>query len=321
MNAEEKITNPSETVLSVVLVVGEKRRNAVYALQSILQQSLINRIEVLVVDCGDADITPLPGSDHPSVRVLHVLQQVSFGEARAQAVQQARSPIVAFLEEHCTAFPGWAEALVSAHAGPWAGVGGEVYNATAGKGISDAIYLMGYIHWTPPAKRGEDPLLASHNSSYKRKVLLSYGDSLPILLISEPVLQWKMCADGHRLFVEPEVKFMHINESKLSSLRGYFWWNCCFGYTRSKVFGWSKLKRTAYCVYSPVAPWLRVARMFVYIMRNKSERLWAFLCNMPLILAIQYYCTLGQVIGIIFGPGEAETHFTEHELNGGGPLR
>jgi len=206
MNVEEKITNPFEPVLSVVLVIGNKRRNAVYALQSILHQSLIERIEVLVVDCGGPGMPPLPGSDHPSVRVLHVSQQASFGAARTQAVLQARSPIIAFLEEHCTAFPGWAEALVSAHEGPWAGVGGEVYNATAGRGISDAIYLMGYISWTPPAQRGEDSLLASHNSSYKRKVLLSYGDSLLMLLTSEPVLQWKMKEDGHRLFVEPEAK-------------------------------------------------------------------------------------------------------------------
>lgn len=69
-----------------------------------------------------------------------------------------------------------AEALVKAHRGPWAGVGGEIYNSSSAAGFADPIYLMGHGHWVPPARRGEMELLASLDTCYKRDILLSYGD-------------------------------------------------------------------------------------------------------------------------------------------------
>jgi hypothetical protein len=43
-------------------------------------------------------------------------------------------------------------------------------------------YLAGYAPWIPPAERGESELVASHNSSYRREVLLAYGERLDGLL-------------------------------------------------------------------------------------------------------------------------------------------
>ena len=208
--------------LSVILVVGDKRDRAVDCLRSLIQQNTLDRLEVLLIDCG-LDATPLPGSENPRVRRIQLPSGTRFGHARAEGVRQARARIVAFIEEHCIVLPGWAEALVAAHQGPWAGVGGEVYNANAGVGLSDAFYLAGYAPWAPPAERGESELLASHNSSYRREVLLAYGERLDGLLLAEPILQWKLKEDNHRLFVEPDAKFMHHNEIGLQGLLTYYW--------------------------------------------------------------------------------------------------
>ena len=84
----------------------------------------------------------------------------------------------------------------------------------------------------PPAQRGPASHLAAHNSSYKRHILLEAGEALPRLMTSEPLLQEWLTGRGHQLLVEPEVRFLHINESKFGSLVGFYWWNRVFGAMR-----------------------------------------------------------------------------------------
>ena len=43
--------------------------------------------------------------------------------------------------------------------------------------------------------------LPGHNSSYKRDVLLGYGDRLESMMESETVLHWDLRAKGHRLYL------------------------------------------------------------------------------------------------------------------------
>ncbi|HKZ54708.1 MAG TPA: glycosyltransferase [Anaerolineales bacterium] len=307
--------SPAQPALSVVLVVGEARLRAAAALRSILVQSLADAMEVLVVDCASPEWTPLPGSDHPNVRVIRQPHGTDFGAARAEGVRQARATVVAFLEEHCIALPGWAEALARAHEGPWAAVGGEVYNANAGIGFSDAVYLLGYTPWLPPAPRGEAPSLAAHNSSFKRQVLLEYRDRLPRLLNAEPILFGMLRAAGQRLYVEPGAKFLHFHETRPSALRAYFWWNCCFGSTRATIFRWPRGKRWLYALSTPAIPLARLARLTLEVLRRRRERLWSLLSNIPAILLVLYVAVAGQALGLVFDPAGAEARFSRLELH------
>jgi len=301
--------------LSVALVVGRRRGPAAQALASILAQPNADRIEVLLMDCAGPALGSLAGCSHPSVRVVRLPLGTKFGEARAAAVRQARSSIVAFLEEHCITFPGWGEALVRAHAGPWAGVGGEVYNANPGDGLSDAVYFLGYGAWMPPAQRGPASHLAAHNSSYKRHILLEAGEALPRLMTSEPLLQEWLTGRGHQLLVEPEVRFLHINESKFGSLVGFYWWNRVFGATRADLAGWSKARRLRYALLSPGLVFLRFLRQARTVLWRHPNRWWALLWNSPLMLLIDAVAVWGNAIGALLGEAEADAHFTDRELN------
>jgi len=301
--------------LSVALVVGRRRGPAAQALASILAQPNADRIEVLLMDCAGPDVEALAGSNHPSVRVLYLPLGTKFGEARAIAVRQARSGVIAFLEEHCITFPGWGEALARAHAGPWAGVGGEVYNANPGAGLSDAVYFLGYGDWMPPAQRGPASHLVAHNSSYKRQILLEAGEALPRLLTSEPLLQEWLTGHGHQLLVEPEVRFLHINETKFSSLAGFYWWNRVFGATRSDLAGWSKARRLRYALLAPGLVFLRFLRQARTVLRRHPNRWWALLWNSPLMLLIDAVAVWGNAIGALLGEAQADAHFTDRELN------
>ena len=55
--------------LSVILVIGGQREREARALQSLLEQSAIDRMEILLYDLGPVDCPPIPGSDHPRVRL------------------------------------------------------------------------------------------------------------------------------------------------------------------------------------------------------------------------------------------------------------
>ncbi len=306
----------TEPILSVALVVGNQRERSARALQSVLEQDIIDQMEVLVMDCSVSGTPPLAGSDHPSVQIVRLAPDVPTGRTRAEGVRQARAPIVAFLEEHCIALAGWAEALVSAFDGPWAAVCGEFHNGNARVGISDAAALANHASFMAPADRRESELLAGHNSTYKREVLLEYGERLETLIRSETVLHWKLGEDGHRLFVEPDVKIVHYSETTLSShLAGLYAWNRCFGHTRAEVFSWPVWKRALYVFSIPLSPWARLARLFVLIVKRYPGQLGSFFRSFPTMLIGQTYFAIGRAVGVLFGIGNAEPRIMDLELN------
>lgn len=306
-------------ILSVVIVAGDPgtRKRLRGTLSSLLSQKTVDQMEVIIVDCSAPGTPPMRGSDHPSVRSIKLPRETTtMAEARAEGIRRAQAPIVAFMDEHSFAMAGWAEALVKAHQGPWAGVGGEIYNSSSAAGFADPIYLMGHGRWVPPARRGERKLLASHDTCYKRDILLSYGAQLPDLLMAEPILMWKLRADGHRLFLEPDVKSAHGYTVKLLTLVAFMAWNRCFGHMRAEVFHWSRWKRYLMASAAPILPLLRVVKLGAYLLKEHPVRLPTFLIGLPVILFAQYGAVLGEAIGLVMGKGDAEVLFTQSHLRG-----
>jgi hypothetical protein len=286
-------------------------------MHSLLHQMMIDRMEILVVDCGPPGTPALRGSDHPNVRTIKLPRDgTTMAAARAAGVHAARAPLVGFLDEHSFALAGWAEALVEAHSGPWAGVGGEIYNLSSAVGFADPIYLMGHGQWVPPAMKGEVGLLPSHDACYKKNVLLGYGDDLPELLMAEPVLMWKLRADGYSLLLDPSVKSMHGYTVNPLTLVAFYAWNRCLGFARAKVFKWTWSRRLIHAVLFPFIPWWRALRLFVYLLRHHPTRLPTFIVGWPMILLAQYGAALGEAVGVLFGKGDAEILFTQSHLRG-----
>lgn len=302
--------------LTVLIVVGERRDRAVGCLRSVLAQRAIGRMEVLILDCAPGDPPPIPGSEHPAVHRLKLPSDTLFSAAKTHGVRAASAPAVAFVEEHCRVHPGWAEALIAAHQGPWAGVGAEVHNGNPGVAISRRIAFLNYHPWLPPAPRAEFDMLPGHNASFKRDVLLSYGEELEELLRAEIVLHQRLRRDGHRLLLEPGARFSHINESTFASAaRGRFLWNRCYASLRARTFGWSWARRLFYVAATPLIPFYSLIRIFLSLMRRHPERLLAMLASAPLLWALQLVSVAGHSLGLLFGAGDAEARFSLYEMN------
>ncbi|MFV2044739.1 MAG: glycosyltransferase, partial [Anaerolineales bacterium] len=218
--------------ISVILLVGRRRKRSARALNSVLQQEGAEMAEVLLVDTAPEE-PALIGSDHACVQLEQVYERGTYGAMRADAVRRARAPIVVFIEDHCVACPGWFRAIEAAFEDPWAAVGPRMLNANAGIGVSDAIHFINYGLWTDGSGRGPVGLIAGHNSAYRREVLLGLGSELDSLLLSDTLLQWRLAKHGHQFLYEPAACIGHLYPTSLAiALRDVFFFHRCFGALR-----------------------------------------------------------------------------------------
>jgi len=305
-----------DPVLSVVLVVGPRRERAADALASVLAQADEVAMEVLVVDCEPPATPALAGADHPAVRVFRLPGDTTFGAARATAARAARAGVVAFLEEHARALPGWAAAVVEAHRGPWAAVGYEVHNANAEVGRGWISGVMSYGLFAPPMERGESHLVSGHNSAYKRDVLLGFGAELDRLLLVDLGLGARLRREGHRFFLEPAARIEHLNETTLAaSCRAYRSYHRLYGAARAREEGWSWRRRCLYVVAAPLIPFYYLVRFSRFLARRRPADLPRFLANAPYILVAQLTGAVSQAAGILRGPGDAARRFSVYEVS------
>ena len=315
-----RVTPPPE--LSVIVVIGGLRGRAGECLRSLLGQGLGERMEVLLVDLAGPGAPPVAGSDAPAVRVLELPPATTFPQARARAVREARGRVVAFVEEHAAALPGFAEALLGAHRGPYAGVGPAVVNGNPGVGTSDIAGLLAYGYFYPPCRRAEAEFLAGHNSSFKRDVLLGLGEDLDRLLRSDLVLHARLRRLGERLLVEPAAVLAHRNEVTLRGrARGIFLWYRSYAVLRAAEGRWSPARRAAYVAGAPLVPLYFLARFTPFVARHRRAHLALLLRHLPYVMASMLAGAAGQALGLLLGPGDAEARFTRFELAEPRPLR
>ena len=303
--------------LSVILAVGERRNRAPACLASLLEQEGIERLEILIYDLAPGSPEPIPGSDHPSVIVERLPPESLFSAAKARGVEAARAPVVAFIEEHCRALPGWAAALIAAHhRGPYAGVGPEVHNGNSNVPFSRSIHVVNYQMFYPGAARGERGMLPGHNSSWKRQALLAYGDRLEEYLRAEIVLHLRLVADGYWLLLEPAAKLAHWNESDLKSAsRGRYLWNRIYAHQRAKAFGWSMARRWSYILATPLIPLYSVVRLILWLARHRPDLLPTAMLGVPRISIAAIAAAWGHSAGLLWGTGDADARFTWFEMN------
>jgi hypothetical protein len=297
-------------------MVDKQRTRSAVALRCLLNQTLIDELEIVLVDFADAE--PLPGSDHPSVRLFREVKQRSIGQLRADYIAHAKAPIVAFYEDHVTVDNRWTEAILTAHMNDVVGVGGEVHNGNADQGISDVCWLFSYGRWLPPVPHGAATLLPGNNASYKRDILLSYGELLPSLLEIDMLLQQQLSKDGYSLMLEPTIKFAHSNEITVSSLcKGYYWFNRCLGNARLYMGLWSPYKRLFYMLISPIVPFIRTLKTVRYFARHRPSYLVTVVRHVHWLLLANSCAVIGQIMGIMPGSkiGLASVRFLDYELN------
>ncbi len=303
--------------MTIVLMVDRQRERGARALKSILDQTAIERLCVLLYDFAADVLAPITGSEHPAVTVIPVRYPSSIGTLRLAAFQRAQTPIVAFLEEHTRAHPDWAEAVLRRFAdNEWAGVGNEVHMLNPGGVVGDSLFVMNYMGFAAPADGGPALLLQGNNSAYRRDAVLGLGDDLLDLLEIESLLDWRLTERGYRLYLEPQARFEHANEHiVLAFWEGNYTFSRLFGALRAEAQGWTAFDRWARILAAPVIPFIRVARLLRYVVSKKPQHLPLILRGLPYIFSAHAASVAGQTMGLMFGEGNSRQQFLFYEMN------
>src|SRR5262245_42696463 len=184
--------------LSVILATRERYSAIRKTVSCLRNQTACSQIELVIVAPSrqvlELDVRQF--DQFACYQVVEIDRFESIGRANAEGVRHAKSAIVALAEDHCFPDPQWAEELIAAHEGPWTAIGPGVRNAKPKAAVSWADLLIGYGPWLAPSPSREAEFLPGHNTSYKRAVLLEYGDQLDSLLQAETVLHWDLRNKG-----------------------------------------------------------------------------------------------------------------------------
>ena len=301
--------------LSVVVITPDRVATVHKTLRHLRSQSICERIEVLIV----APTAEGLGLDESELRefcgyqVVEVGHMRSTARARAAGVRAAKAQVVAFTEDHAFPAPGWAEALVARHREGWAAVGPVMSNANPRSLTSWANLLIEYAPWLEPSEGGEREHLPGHNCSYKREALLQYGDRLEAMLDAESVLHWDLRAKGHRLYLEPKARTLHLNfAARTPSLALRFNGGRLFASSRAR--GWPAWRRALFALASPLIPLVRCARITCELFKpGRPRHLLPRLA--PALVVGLAFDGAGEMAGYAFGAGRAMAKLSDMEFH------
>lgn len=307
---------PSSPDLAAILVVGDSRARAQLALDSLYAQTIAGAVEIVIVDLKTSDAPKLSISSRTLTRYETLGPGATWGQARALAARIATAPIVAFIEDHCTAAPGWADALVRAHRQPWVAVGYAFANPRPESYLSRAILTSEYGCWQHPTTSRPARVLPCGNVAYKREVLLSLGDELESLLTPDFGLHERFNQRGLPMYIESQAIVAHDSLVRLSDLFAASFLFCrILASNRVRTQGWSRLRQIVYGLATPlVSPVVALWRLFAG--RRHTPADWgAFVVYLPVVLIKGLASALGESAGYLVGAGSSEVQFVKWELH------
>jgi hypothetical protein len=227
-------------------------------------------------------------------------------ELRARGLDVARGEVVGLLEDHARPDAGWAAAMIEAHQGPCAGVGGAIENGID-RALNWAVYFCDFGKYQNPVPAGESAFASDANVSYKRSALAPIR---PVWQKSfhEPAVNGALRSRGERLALAPRaVVYQHRSDLRLApAVKERFIWGRSFAAARGKGLG---ARRLVYAAASPVLPAVLLLRMTATALKRR-RRLGAFVRALPLTLLLTAGWAAGELVGYLTGAagGEAAPH-------------
>ena len=306
-----------ESALSVVLVAGSGAASIARTVWHMRQQSARSAIEFIVVVSDQDEVRGmnLGQSEFFAVNVVAVGPITERGDAAARGIKVANSPVVGLIEDHSFPEPGWAEALIRAHTGRWAGVGPSVENANPDTGCSCVNFLLSYVAFSGALTAGPRDLIPWHNSAYKRESLVPFHERLGHLLTWEGDLQDELRAAGHTLYLEPAARTHHANVSRFgSTIRQNLHRGRMLGAIRVKRERWPRWRQWAYAAAFPLYP-LAQLRYLAPVIRQQRYTLAMRVRVMLLLGPVLCAAAIGEAWGVLAGAGNASLELDNFDLH------
>ena len=307
--------NPSkQPALSAVLWTPDCYDTIRKTIASLRAQTIHERIELILFGPSEESMTG-PKTDLEGFACHQRIVLRSFEKSsviRAEGVRAARAPIVAFMQDHAFPVAGWAEALLRCYEGPWAGAGFVFANDNPNTATSWVNFLLQYGEWADPPPGGTPTHIGGHMASYRRDVLMAYGEELPRKLETSVAMHWELIEQGHLFAIAPGALVYHQNHSRFwPSLELRFQTGRLFAANRSAK--WSVTRRVAYALAAPLIPPLRLSRLLRAAVRVGQARRLPQLVLIGTVLLI--FDGAGQAVGALAGHGGAMEWITKIEYH------
>ncbi|MGH8034616.1 MAG: hypothetical protein ACREO9_05275, partial [Lysobacterales bacterium] len=263
--------NKDQAQLSVVVITLGTFASISHLMRYLEAQTAKALIEIVIV-CPSEDQLALDTGRMPGFagyKVVAIGPFIALHAPRVAAVFHASAPVIAYTEDHCFPAPGWARALIDAHKGPWAAVGPIIGLANPQTYMAWTSYFMQYGDWVVNnALSGHESRdIAGHNSSYKRDLLLAYGDELKAIMLFDTALHQDLQDRGHKLYVEPAARAYHVFITRLAPFcREHYYIGRLLAATRAQR--WPRRRSVIYTLGSPLIPLVRLYRILRLMRRH-----------------------------------------------------
>jgi hypothetical protein len=287
--------------LSVVVAAWTDAASLGRCLASLRGQESAPALEVIVARNfhagAGAALQQLPGVIDISMR-----SETTVPVLRAAGLRRARGEVVAFIEDHAACARGWAEALVRAHRGPDAAIGGPVEQADDAGALDWAVYFYDYGRYMPPCQAGRVEQLSGLNMSFKRSALdgarATERDG-----VLEAEIQASLRAGGQSLLLEPGAMVVHDRHHSGSEAVGRAF-HLARGYAAGRLAGKGGLVRAAYAAAALTLPVLLLGRIGAGVLRKRRHAR-QLLQALPWLAVLVVAWSAGECAGYVAGAGSS----------------
>ena len=221
---------------------------------------------------------------------------------RALGLRRAQAPIVGMLEDHGIPDTTWCSAVLNAHRGPAAVIGGAVENQVD-RVLNWAIYFCDFSRFRNPVPAHPVEYVTDINISYKRDALWTVREHW-FDAFHETSVNSQLRARGELLLLDPNM-VVYQNRTELHlvpAIAERFVWGRAF--SGNRVTQITKFRRCVYALSSFLLPILRTSR-HARAALTRRPRPRTFAAALPLIIILETAWALGEWVGYMTGRPDA----------------
>jgi glycosyltransferase involved in cell wall biosynthesis len=288
-------------LLSVIIASYNSKRTIEGCLCSLENQRTAGDFEIMVVDSSTDGTATLVEEKFPEVRLYRFSERKHCGDARNIGISVARGEIIALTDADCTAPSTWVDQILKAHRSPHLAIGGAIANAEPSGLVSWAAYFCEFSRWMPGSEPRWLDDIAGANMSYKKEAFRTYGPFLEGTYCSDSDFHWRLGRDGHRLWFVPQIVVSHHSIVRLREyVQHEFEHGACFAQVRMGAQDFSRRRKLAYSLLSPLIPFRILAKVARNNLRNRIY-LSNFVRALPLVVLGVVAWSAGELVGYAGG--------------------
>ncbi len=285
--------------MSVVVASHNARVSIRECLSVLVGQRNHDDVEILVVDNSHDGSAEIVKDAFPDVRVIRAPPSALIPELWGLGMGKSRGSIIAITTAHFVPAPDWVGAMLEAHAGAAAAVGGAIESAEPASAVDWAVYFCRYSQYMLPFERGPVREIAGDNASYKRTHIERYRHVWRNGFW-ELAIHAELRKAGLQLLLVPSVVVFHHRSFGLRSfVTQRFWHGMQFG--RHRAFRVRRPQRALYIALSPAIPLVflvRIGRQVFGKRRNRTK----FVVSLPALVLFLLAWSCGELLGYLRGP-------------------